>query len=239
MTSERLRRLALSIAAPAARAALRAGRDVRDPRGERARSAPGVPVDVGLRHHRDQPGQHDQPVDHVLPRGGGGRDRLPDEPLQHRGRRAVPHRRAVRGRGGRRAPPASDPQRGGDPARRDDRGGRLGGDRRSAQGTSWGQRGHLDDHAELHRDRGDRLPADARSARGGGDRQQQHRDPADPAGGTGPGLLVRQRRRQDRGSDHPRRGRRRPGTGSCWAGPASGSTCGRRGRPSPQRSQAA
>ncbi len=42
--------------------------------------------------------------------------------------------------------------------RRDDRRGRLGRYRGAAEGDPWGQRGHLDDHAELHRHQPDRLP---------------------------------------------------------------------------------
>ena len=110
-----------------------------------------------------------------------GRDRLPDEPVQHRRRRPVPARRAARRGGRRRAAPAA---------------GRCtiavillvamvvgaawAAHRRSAQGHPRGQRGHLDDHAELHRHRRDRLPADAGPAGGAGGGQQQHRHPADP-----------------------------------------------------------
>ena len=61
------------------------------------------------------------------------------------------------------------------------------------QGAPRGQRGHLDDHAELRRDRAHRLPARAGSARGHDAGVEQPRHQADPAVRSGAGHLAHPR----------------------------------------------
>ena len=103
-------------------------------------------------------GDH-QRLDRLLHLGDRRGDRLPDEPVQHRGRRPVPRRR-IRRRGRRR--PGLAARAAQHPARphRGHAGGRdLGGDRGPAQGLPRRLRGHLDDHAQRDRDDPRRVPA--------------------------------------------------------------------------------
>ena len=129
----------------------------------------------------------DQPVDHVLPGRGRGRHRLPDEPVQHRRRRPVP----ARGR----CWPRRSAARCTCPSILHVAvillvamvvGAAWAGIAGVLKVTPRRQRGHLDDHAELHRHRRDRVPADAGPAGRAGRRQQQHRHPADPGERPGP-----------------------------------------------------
>ena len=83
------------------------------------------------------------------------------------------------------ADPADHPRR--DAGRRD-----VGRHRRCAEGDPRGQRGHLDDHAELDRHRGHRLPAPARPARRSSTSNDQQRAPPSrccrsPAGSSSDG----------------------------------------------------
>ena len=131
--------------------------------------------------------QHHQPAHrcYYLVRARG-RDRLPDEPVQHRRRRPVPRRA--------RSPPPSSPAQAWLPGLAATSlvilvvamvvGAALGRHRRRAQGDPRRQRGHLDDHAERHRRPSlDRLPA--AQGRRSHARQQQHRHQADPGVGAG------------------------------------------------------
>ena len=150
--SPRVTRLLLGLSG----AGPRAGCRVRDhqPGADRRRG----PGGRGLGHHPVGAGdpqrrQHHQQRHRVLPLRSRRGHRLPDEPVQHRGRRAVPRRRLHGGRG--RAarpgcPATSTPPWPSSP--------------RWPWAPSWAgiagllradprrQRGHLHDHAQLHRD---------------------------------------------------------------------------------------
>ena len=131
------------------------------------------PAPVGPRDPQRR--QHHRQRDRPLPLRPGRGHRLPDEPVQHRRRRPVPHRGVRRG--------ASWPARPGSPATSTPPSrwsaamavgalwagiaGRPAGDPRS-------QRGHLDDHAERDRHRFSWPTCCARRRSGGG--QQRHRD---------------------------------------------------------------
>ena len=103
----------------------------------------------------------------------------------------------------------------------------LGRHRRRAQGRPRGQRGHLDDHAELHRRPALIAFLLTRAARGARRGQQQHRHQADPAVRPGAGHRPDRRRRRARSTGSSSLavvvG---VGTGSCSTAPASASTCG-------------
>ena len=163
---------------------------------------------AGRRGHHGR--RHRQQRRRLLPRRARRGDRLPDEAVQHRDRGPVPARRLRRRDRRRRGGAAAGAAHPRDPAggRADRRG--LGRDRGVAQGLPRGQRGHLDDHAELRGHRSDRLPDQHRQLRRVA--RQQHLHPADrpdrpgarhpvrrvghalrpdlPVGGAGRGLLV-------------------------------------------------
>ena len=100
-----------------------------------------------------------QPGGALLRVGARGRDRVQDEPVQHRRRGPVPAGGVAGGRSRRsgdvpRAVPGELHHAGRSRRRRG-----MGRDRRSPQGVARGQRGDLDDHAQLHRHRPHRVPA--------------------------------------------------------------------------------
>ncbi len=235
-----VKRLLLTIAAPVLALAFAIAVTSGDPDRDRARPARCVHRHVRLRPAAGEPLAHPEPRHHVLPVGARGGDRVPDEPVQHRCRRPVPARGADRGGRRRRARtcPRSCTSRSSWWSRCWS-GASWAADRSSAQEPARCQRGHLDDHAELHRHRRDRLPAHpgpARRARAG--QQQRRARRSIPASGQVPGLADRERQRRQGVRPDPARGRgRRRRTGSCWAGPGSASTCAppacRSRRPSP------
>ena len=110
----------------------------------------------------------------------------------------------------------------------------------AAEGDPRRQRGHLLDHAELHRHRSHRVPDAAQPARRA-HRQQRHHDQADPGLGPGAGPRPHLRRRHEGvRADRARRRRRHRLPGRRSATPGSASTCARPGarcrRPRPAAS---
>ena len=105
-----------------------------------------------LRPAAAQPDARAERRDHLLPVGARRRDRLPDEPVQHRRRRPVPPRRADR-RLGRRRRAACRPGCTSSSScwSRCSSAAMWAGLARPAQGDPRRQRGHLDDHAQRHR----------------------------------------------------------------------------------------